>query len=229
MMEMLKPFIFRLILIMLLFCFFNIYTAFAAEPVKSRILFVKDSVEFDIPFPNMQIEEFLDRSIGYVPKDIVRDGLPDFGSARDDWKGKERRHLGYDIYVNTIEICVTADGTVSSIGNGERAGLYVRVSHANNIQTMYIHLTKVLVKKEQKVKKGDVIGRIDGVSGNAFEPQLHFELKINSVSVDLLKYIKEYYKNDVIITGKIEKYIQGLKINKEKRLTLVKKILKTNK
>lgn len=215
-----------LILITFLFWTFGVHKVWAAEPVKNRVLFVKDNIEFCIPFSKMLIEDFLDRSIGYVPRDLVRDGLPDFGASRDDWMGKERKHLGYDIYVNTVEVCVAADGIVSSTGTGNRAGLFVKVNHAKNIQTLYIHLTKILVKKGQKLKKSDVVGRIDGATGNAGEPQLHFEIKMNAISVDLLEFVKEYYKNNAVITEKIEKYIQNLKTNRAKRFEMVKKILK---
>lgn len=53
------------------------------------MMFFFNSILFQIPLQDMLIDEFLLRSIGYVPSDFIRDGLPHFGSKRDDWKGKK--------------------------------------------------------------------------------------------------------------------------------------------
>ena len=58
-----------------------------------------------------------------MPRDVVRDGLPHFGSLRDDWQGqgKARKHLGYDIYVDNSNVLAMADGVVTRVSGGNLA------------------------------------------------------------------------------------------------------------
>lgn len=168
--------------------------------------FSLNGIVFKIPVENMQIDELLDRSLGFVPEDIVRDGLPNFGSARDDWKGTPRRHEGYDIYIDNINVIAAAEGVVKTIGTGYLAGLYVKLDHGHNLYTVYVHLTSTPLKEGQKVREGEVIGRVDGPAGNAISPQLHFEIKVGRDSIDPLPLIESFYKDDSRITEKIIRY-----------------------
>lgn len=178
---------------------------------KSRnMMFLLNDIWFQIPLQNMYIEDFLERSIGFVPKDIIRDGLPHFGAKRDDWLGKTRKHRGYDIYVDQINVIAAAPGTVTRIGKNSLAGLYVKLHHGSQLYTVYVHLKTVLVKKGQKIKRSDILGRIAGAVGNAKSPQLHFEIKINDKSVDPLPFIKNFYQGDEQIIDKIRRYQQLL-------------------
>ena len=46
------------------------------------------------PVAGLDAEGLIDRSLGFVPRDMVRDGLPNFGAMRDDWLGEPRSHRG---------------------------------------------------------------------------------------------------------------------------------------
>jgi hypothetical protein len=194
---------------------------------QEKMMFDLNGVLFQIPLQDMLIDEFLDRSIGYLPKNLVRDGLPHFGSKRDDWKGKKRKHKGYDIYANKINVVAAADGTVTRVRRSTLAGLYVKLHHGNKLYTLYIHLTSASVKRWQKVKRGDVIGRINGPSGNAVEPQLHFEIKPYNRSVDPLALIKSFYQADTQIMDKIRGYESTLQQSIQRRNLAVDKFLKS--
>jgi len=194
---------------------------------QEKMMFKLNGVFFKIPLQDMLIDEFLDRSIGYVPKNLVRDGLPHFGSKRDDWKGKKRKHKGYDIYANKINVVAAADGTVTKVRKSALAGLYAKLHHGNKLYTLYIHLTSASVKQGQKVKQGDVIGAINGPSGNAVEPQLHFEIKPNNRSVDPLALIKTFYQADIQIMDKIKGYESTLQQSIPRRNLAVDKFLKS--
>lgn len=165
---------------------------------------------FIMPLENMTIGQFLDRSIGYVPRDVVRDGLPHFGSWRDDWLNKPRKHLGYDIYVDNANVLAMADGVVTRVGGGRLAGLYIKLHHGNQLYTVYVHLGEASVKEGEYVKQGQVIGKIQGPSGNAVEAQLHIEVKIDDVSTDPLPFIKDYFRNNAAIIQKMTQYEQVL-------------------
>ncbi|MCK5876504.1 MAG: M23 family metallopeptidase [Candidatus Marithrix sp.] len=180
-----------------------------------------------VPVQNMSINEFLDNSIGFLPKHLIRDGLPHFGARRDDWNGEVRKHRGYDIYVNNVNIVASAYGKVTKIRNSKRAGLYVKIHHEAQLDTLYIHLKKALVTEGQIVNAGDVIGTINGPVGNAVAPQLHFEIKLDNTSVDPLFLIEQFYSWDRKLINKINKY-KKLLVNKIKsRNNKVKIFLKS--
>lgn len=176
------------------------------ELKSAPVLFTLNNKSFIIPLENVGIEQFLDRSIGYVPRDVVRDGLPHFGSLRDDWQGKARKHLGYDIYVDNRNVLAMSDGVVTRVSGGSLAGLYIKLHHGNQLYTLYIHLQESFVKEGQYVKQGQVIGLVKGPSGNAVEAQLHLEVKINDISTDPLPFIKDFYRQNPIILQKIQAY-----------------------
>ncbi len=159
-----------------------------------------------IPLEKVDIQAFIEHSIGYLPKDVMRDGLPQFGSVRSDWEGSARKHLGYDIYFNHINVLAAANGKVNIVAGGQRAGLYVKLTHSDTVQTVYVHLSQIFVVEGQMVRQGQIIGRIDAAVGNAVEPQLHFELKIENESVDPLPYIKQFYAKNPYLIEQIAKY-----------------------
>ena len=172
--------------------------------LKADRLGTINEVDLDLPL-SMNIEEFIDRSIGHIPKAIVKDGLPFFGSKRGDFKGKLRIHKGYDIYVNHSDVFSSAKGKVLEIAHGKLSGTYIKVQHKNDVQTLYIHLTSVSVKIGDSVKKGTILGRIDGAAGNAVAPQLHYEIKLKGVHQDPLMVIKNSY-HDRRLLEKIARY-----------------------
>ena len=177
---------------------------------SSTLMFSLENILFQIPLKNMLIAEFLDRSIGFVPHDVIRDGLPHLGSKRDDWKKKPRKHLGYDIYTDKVDVIAAAPGIVSRIGKSYQAGLYIKLNHNNNLTTVYVHLNQTLVKKGQFVNRSEVIGRIDGAAGNAISPQLHFEIKVKNNNIDPLPLIEKFYQANPPIKDKIQYFKQQL-------------------
>ena len=173
----------------------------------TNLFFVFSGISFYIPIENLSIEQLLDRSIGFMPEHVVEDGLPHFGSKRDDWLGKEaREHLGFDIYVNDVDVLAAADGRVKTVSTTKRAGLYVKLDHGGYIYTLYVHLKTAYVREGQRIQHGDKIGRIEGPQGNAKAAQLHFELKFKNSSLDPLPLIERYYQNYPPIAQKIQQY-----------------------
>lgn len=192
---------------------------------SQTLMFSLKNTLFQIPLKNMLMTEFLDRSIGFVPHDIIRDGLPHFGSKRDDWKKKPRKHLGYDIYTDKVDVIAAAPGVVSRVGKSYQAGLYIKLNHNNNLTTVYVHLNQALVKKGQVVNRNEVIGRIDGAAGNAISPQLHFEIKVKNKNIDPLPLIEKFYQADQPIKDKIQYFKQQLIKSTQYRDHLVEQYL----
>jgi murein DD-endopeptidase MepM/ murein hydrolase activator NlpD len=75
-------------------------------------------------------------------------------------------------------------GVVAYTGNELRGyGNLVLVRHANGWISAYAHCDAILVKRGEKVERGQVIARV-GSTGNVSEPQLHFELRRGQHAVD---------------------------------------------
>ncbi len=75
-------------------------------------------------------------------------------------------------------------GVVAYAGNELRGyGNLVLVKHANGWISAYAHCDAILVKRGEKIERGQVIARV-GSTGNVSEPQLHFELRRGQHAVD---------------------------------------------
>ena len=101
-----------------------------------------------------------------------------------------RSHNGVDFAApNGTPIQSTADGTVSFAGWESGYGRLVKIRHAFGIETRYAHLSKIRVKKGQRVSRGDRIGDI-GSSGNSTGTHLHYEVREGGKAVNPMRYIK---------------------------------------
>lgn len=113
----------------------------------------------------------------------------DFGFRTNPFTGLTQMHEGIDISnrVGTIVIA-PANGFVSDIGSDWVHGRFLVISHGFGMTTRYSHLNKVLVKVGQKVKRGDKIAEI-GTSGKTTGPHLHYEVRLNGIPVNPMRYI----------------------------------------
>jgi murein DD-endopeptidase MepM/ murein hydrolase activator NlpD len=81
------------------------------------------------------------------------------------------------------------NGVVAYAGNELRGfGNLLLIRHADGWVTAYAHNEKLLVKRGEKVKRGQAIAQI-GSTGNVSAPQLHFEIRKGTDPVDPLKYL----------------------------------------
>ena len=95
-----------------------------------------------------------------------------------------RFHGGVDMACpKGTEVHVPADGVVIKSGWNNGYGNYIKVKHSNGFETVYGHLSKIKIKKGQKVSKGDVIGEV-GSTGRSTGPHLHYEILKNSKRVN---------------------------------------------
>jgi murein DD-endopeptidase MepM/ murein hydrolase activator NlpD len=112
-----------------------------------------------------------------------------FGHRTSPFTGLRQRHQGVDIANRTgIPVIATADGLVVTIGKDWALGKYVMINHGYGLKTKYGHLSKVDVKRGQKIKRGDLIGAM-GSTGRSTGPHLHYEVLVNNVPVNPMKYI----------------------------------------
>ena len=69
-------------------------------------------------------------------------------------------------------------------------GNLIIIKHINNWTTAYAHLDKLLVKKGEIIKTGDIIASV-GATGNVDKSQLHFQVRKNSKPLDPMKFLKK--------------------------------------
>ncbi|WDP93027.1 MAG: M23 family metallopeptidase [Desulfobacter sp.] len=112
-----------------------------------------------------------------------------FGYRKSPFTGKKDFHSGLDISNRKgTKIIATANGKVTYADRKMYYGNLVTIDHGYGKATRYAHLKEILVKRGQKVKRGDVIATL-GNTGQSTGPHLHYEVRINGAPVNPLKYI----------------------------------------
>ena len=101
--------------------------------------------------------------------------------------GRIAPHKGVDFAMPTgTPVIAPADGTVEKIAyQAYGAGRYIVIRHSREYQTVYMHLSRPLVKVGQTVKKGERIA-LSGNTGGSTGPHLHYEFHINGRPVNPL-------------------------------------------
>ncbi|QIW16379.1 peptidase M23 [Pasteurellaceae bacterium RH1A] len=96
-----------------------------------------------------------------------------------------RPHKGVDFAVKIgTPIIAPADGKVVAVSYQARgAGRYIKLQHGSQYATVYMHLSRSLVKVGQQVKKGQRIA-LSGNTGGSTGPHLHYEFHINGYPVN---------------------------------------------
>ncbi|MCK5136157.1 MAG: M23 family metallopeptidase [Bacteroidales bacterium] len=126
-------------------------------------------------------------------KDLTRFGSS-FGMRFHPILQVVRPHNGIDLTApRGTNIYATADGTI--VQAGYRTGGFgkkILVDHGFGYRTLYGHCEEILVEHGQKVKRGEVIGRV-GSTGLSKSPHLHYEVHVNGRPVDPINY----YANDL--------------------------------
>jgi len=100
------------------------------------------------------------------------------------------RHKAIDIGTPTGQPIVAADsGYVAQVGWSQYGyGKYVVVDHGNGFQTLYAHMSAILVEGGQSVGKGARIGSV-GTTGRTTGPHLHFEIRYKGVQRNPFGYL----------------------------------------
>ena len=99
------------------------------------------------------------------------------------WKA----HKGTDYAAPTgTPIMTTASGIVEQTGYTAGNGNFVKVKHDRTYSTQYLHMSRILVRRGQRVTQGSVIGRV-GSTGLATGPHVCYRFWKNGVQVDALR------------------------------------------
>jgi len=115
-------------------------------------------------------------------------------------KVDEQVHLGYDL-AQTTNMPVKAANSGKVI-YADRLGLYgncVIIDHGYSLQSLYGHMSKLLVKVGDMVQKEQTIG-ISGATGMAFGDHVHFSMMISGYQVDPKEWWDEHWIHDRILS-----------------------------
>lgn len=107
---------------------------------------------------------------------------------------KEMMHSGIDLAAPLgTPVVAAADGIAKEITDKNHDpkgyGKFIVIVHDQTYTTMYAQLSEVLVKENQSVKKGEIIGKV-GESGLSTAPHLHYEVWKNGEKVDPADYFQ---------------------------------------
>jgi murein DD-endopeptidase MepM/ murein hydrolase activator NlpD len=108
---------------------------------------------------------------GWVTREFI-------GKRGDDY------HPGIDVAATEgTPIRTAGDGVVLVAGWNEEYGNFVLIDHGFGLTTLYGHNSSLSVRKEDRVRAGDVIAFL-GNTGRSTGPHLHFEVRRNGIPVD---------------------------------------------
>lgn len=113
----------------------------------------------------------------------------DFGYRVSPFTGRREFHKGLDIANREgTPIIAPADGVITYADNRWLIGNMITIDHGYGMLTRFGHLEKILKKKGDRVKRGETIAMM-GNTGRSTGPHLHYEVRLNGVPVDPMKYI----------------------------------------
>ncbi len=114
-----------------------------------------------------------------------------FGMRKDPFTGEKSEHTGIDIDAKeNTKIKASGDGIVKECKEDKLLGKYIIMDHGKGIETKYAHLSNIMVKKGEKIKKGEYIAE-SGNTGRSTAPHLHFEIIYMGQCKNPLDYFEE--------------------------------------
>ncbi len=151
-----------------------------------------------IPQSETLHEDLLERADSYLKKiQYIPLGRPvqgritsPFGKRKDPINRKNSFHSGIDFHGKRGEkIYATADGVVKKTVKHRSYGKYLLVNHGNGYTTSFAHLQTFLVKKGDRVKRGQPIALV-GNTGRSTGPHLHYEINLDQKPINPHNFIK---------------------------------------
>lgn len=119
-----------------------------------------------------------------------------FGTRRIYKNGYISPHIGVDLRTKEKDldrglrpVLSVNSGRVVLTGKFSIEGNMVIIDHGQKIFSIYMHLSKILVKSGQEIESGKKIA-IAGATGRGTGPHLHFAMKINNAIIDPLIFIE---------------------------------------
>lgn len=130
-----------------------------------------------------------------MPTILPAKGIPTagFGVRGNPFGPGSEFHTGIDISCPSGRpVYASADGIVVEANYSGGLGKCITLFHGLGLSTKYGHLSKIVVKEGQKIKRGTLIG-YTGSTGRSTGPHLHYEVLLNGKPVNPLEYIQESF------------------------------------
>ena len=113
-----------------------------------------------------------------------------FGRRRDPFKNTLAMHPGLDFASRERNpIYVTAPGTVAYVGWNGGYGKTVEVDHGLGIRTRYAHMSRIFVKRGQKLEFREKVGLV-GSTGRSTSNHLHYEIMVDGQQLDPANFLR---------------------------------------
>lgn len=121
-------------------------------------------------------------------KDLTR-MASGYGMRSDPFTKVRKMHKGMDFTApRGTPVYASGDGTVIRADSGSSGyGKHIRINHGFGYVSLYAHLYKYNVRKNQKVKRGDLIGFV-GSTGRSQAPHLHYEIRKDGVNINPINF-----------------------------------------
>lgn len=101
--------------------------------------------------------------------------------------GQREPHKGIDFSAPVgTNVFATADGRVARVWTDKRCGNGLVIEHSDGFETLFCHLSQVLVKQGETVKSGCLVAKT-GNTGRSTGPHLHYAVKYNGIHIDPAK------------------------------------------
>ncbi len=131
--------------------------------------------------------------------------VPGYKTSDYGWR-RYRMHKGVDLKLQTGDTVRAAfSGKVRKTAYEARGyGYYVVMRHPNGLETVYGHLSKILVKPNQIIKVGDPIA-LGGSTGRSTGPHLHFETRFLGMALnpnDIFDFVNKVPHTDTYVFTK---------------------------
>lgn len=112
-----------------------------------------------------------------------------FGYRADPMTHGRGNHQGIDIAASYGQpVHASGDGLVLQAGDQGGYGKAVFLAHGFGLTTRYGHMSAITVRPGQRVKRGDVIGRV-GSTGRSTGPHLHYEVRVDGEPLNPVGYM----------------------------------------
>lgn len=127
-------------------------------------------------------------SIQPVSEEDMTQMASGYGWRVDPIYGTSKHHDGMDFAAPAgTSVYATADGAVTLAQWNNAYGNCIDINHGYGYTTRFAHLSELLVKPGQKVKRGDLIGKV-GNTGKSTGSHLHYEVRLKGVPQNPVNY-----------------------------------------
>lgn len=160
-----------------------------ARGIRNEIKLPQGGEEEDAQISDEETADFYEKYLNRIGYDISHTplGMPFSGEVTSSFGHRENPFGGADVEVHRgMDISGPMGAPVKSVAKGKVAftgvkggfGNCIIINHENGFETLYGHLSKILVRRGQQIDIGEQIGNI-GSTGRSTGPHLHYEVHRN--------------------------------------------------